>query len=243
MTEIIDFIQLAWHEALFRPLYNILLVLYVFLGHSMGFAIIGLVVAMRIILLPFSFRQGRAEKRLANLQPQLQAAMKRYQHDLERQKKETKRLLRENRISIWASVLSILFQLLILAVLYSIFSSAVLLDNQQELYWFFRPIFEKYNFGRFDVSFSFFGYFNLVLPNVWASLAAAVIVFIHQTIRPSRGITQLTSIEKWMVFALPMLTFVVTMVLPSSKAVFVGSSVLISFILGLFRAAYGKVKK
>lgn len=237
-----DIIQQGWHEVLFRPLYNLLLVLYLFLGREMGFAIIGLVVLIRIILLPFSLRQGRAEKRLANLQPELAAVRKRYSHDLDKQKKETKRLLSENRIGIWANVLSLLTQFLILAVLYSIFSSAVYLDNQKELYSFILPLFEKYNAGRVNVDFDFFGLFNLVLPYVWASVVAAIIVFIHQSVRPSRGRGSLTALEKWMVFSLPVFTFVVTMVLPSSKAVFVGVSVLISFILGLFRAAYRKAK-
>lgn len=238
-----DIIQLGWHEVLFRPLYNLLLILYVFLGREMGFAIIGLVILIRIILLPFSLRQGRAEKRLANLQPELEAVRKRYGHDLDKQKKETKRLLSENRIGIWANVLSLLTQFLILAVLYSIFSSAIYLDNEKEIYNFLLPVFEKYNRGKLHVDFDFFGLFNLVLPYVWASLVASIIVFIHQSVRPSRGKGGLTSLEKWMVFALPIFTFVVTMVLPSSKAVFVGVSVLISFILGLFRAAYRKAKK
>lgn len=243
MDFILDSIQLGWHEVLFRPLYNLLLVLYVFLGREMGFAIIGLVILIRIILLPFSFRQGKAEKRLAALQPELETIRKRYSHDLDKQKKETKRVLSENRIGIWANVLSILAQFLILAVLYSIFSKAILLDNAKELYSFILPVFEKYNSGRLSVNFDFFDLFNLVLPNVWASLVAAGIVFIHQTVRPSRGKGSLTALEKWMVFSLPLFTFVVTMVLPSSKAVFVGVSVLISFILGLFRAAYRRAKK
>lgn len=243
MEFISDFIQLGWHEALFRPLYNLLLVLYVFLGREMGFAIIGLVVLIRVVLLPFSFRQGRAEKRLASLQPDLEAIRKRYSHDLDKQKKETKRLLSENRIGIWANVLSLGAQFLILAVLYSIFSSAVYLHNEKELYSFVLPLFEKYNNGRLDVSFDFFGLFSLVLPYVWASLVAAIIVFIHQSVRPSRGKGSLTALEKWMVFSLPVFTFVVTMVLPSSKAVFVGVSVLISFLLGLFRAAFRKAKQ
>ncbi|MEK7540349.1 MAG: YidC/Oxa1 family membrane protein insertase [Patescibacteria group bacterium] len=238
-----DIIQLGWHEVLFRPLYNLLLVLYVFLGREMGFAIIGLVVLIRVVLLPFSFRQGRAEKRLATIQPDLEAIRKRYSHDLDKQKIETKRLLSENRIGIWANVLSLGAQFLILAVLYSIFSSAVYLDNEKELYSFILPVFEKYSGGTLHVNFDFFGLFSLVLPYVWASLVAALIVFIHQSVRPSRGKGSLTALEKWMVFSLPVFTFVVTMVLPSSKAVFVGVSVLISFILGLFRAAFRKAKK
>lgn len=238
-----DIIQLGWHEFLFRPLYNLLLILYVFLGREMGFAIIGLVLLIRAILLPFSMRQGRAEKRLASLQPDLEAIRKRYSHDLDKQKKETKRLLSENRIGIWANVLSLAAQFLILAVLYSIFSSAIYLNNEKELYPFILPLFQKYNNGSLNVNFDFFGLFNLVLPYVWASLVAAIIVFIHQSVRPSRGKGSLTALEKWMVFSLPVFTFVVTMVLPSSKAVFVGVSVLISFILGLFRAALRKAKK
>lgn len=233
----------GWHEVLFRPLYNILILFYALAGRSMGLGIISLVVAIRIILLPFSFRQGRAEKRLTNLQPDLAAVRKRYSHDLDKQKKATKELLKANRIGIWGGVLSVGFQFLILAVLYSIFSNAVLLDNQTELYAFIQPLFLKYNQGLLHVNYSFFGLFSLLLPNLWASLVAALIVFIHQTIRPTRGKLALTGIEKWMIFALPPFTFIVTMVLPSSKAVFIGTSVLISFMLGLFRAAYGKVKK
>lgn len=236
-------IDLVWHQGLFRPLYNLLLVFYAFLGHSMGFGIMGLVLAIRVILLPFSMRQGRAEKRLTALQPELDALRKRYSHDLDRQKKATKELLKENRIGIWGGVLSLAFQFLILAVLYSIFANAILLDNTVELYTFVLPLFEKMNNGSLYINYSFFGWFSLLLPNVWASLIASLIVFIHQSIRPTRGTFTLTSIEKWMVFALPPFTFLVTIVLPSSKAVFIGTSVLFSFILGLFRAAYGKIKK
>lgn len=243
MLNIGSMVALGWHELLFRPLYNILIFLYFFLYRQMGASIIALVVVIRIILLPFSIRQGKANKRLADLQPDLEALNKRYSHDLEKKKKETKRLLQENRIGIWASVLSIFFQLLILAVLYSIFSNAILLDNKVELYAFVQQTLAKFHFSYKYINYDFFGWFSLILPNVWASAIAALIVFLNQAVRPSRGINSLTSLEKWMVFALPLFTFVVTMVLPSSKAVFVGVSVLISFLLGLFRAAIKRTKK
>lgn len=238
------FIDFFWHEFLFRPLYNVLIILYTLLGRQMGLAIIALVVLIRVIVLPFTFRQGKSEKRMIALQPELEALAKRYNHDLEKQKKETKRLLAKNKIGVWSSMTSVFLQLLVLTVLYSIFANAILIDNTKELYDVAENMLRQYHIGSLHVNYSFFGLFSLILPNIYASAAAALIVLLHQGLRPSRGMAgELTALEKWMIFALPVFTFVVTIVLPSSKAVFVGASVLISIMISLVRLVLYRIRK
>ena len=60
-------------------------------------SIVGLVVVIRIILIPLFVKQIKAQRALQMLQPQIKELQKRYKDDRQKQSEELMKLYRENR--------------------------------------------------------------------------------------------------------------------------------------------------
>jgi YidC/Oxa1 family membrane protein insertase len=214
--------NLLWYDLLYLPLYNLLILLYSGspFGPDMGMAVIFLTLFVRLALLPFSIRGAQSEHKLARLEPTIEELKQRYKHNVEKQRAAIKRLLEENDIGIFSNFFSLLFQILFLVVLYKIFSSGLQLIGNNQLYDIVP------NPGVIETTF--FGRFNLIVPHPPASLFAAGVVFFYQVLRHLRKGSQASTIDRVFLFALPAFTYIATILLPSSKAVFIATSVLFS---------------
>ena len=87
-------------------------------------AIIAVTVAVRIILMPLSFRALRGQAAAARLAPQLQALRKRYARQPERLQREMAALYKREGTSMFASITPFLLQWPLLSVMYLLFRSA-----------------------------------------------------------------------------------------------------------------------
>jgi YidC/Oxa1 family membrane protein insertase len=87
-------------------------------------AIIAVTVAVRIILMPLSFRALRGQATAARLAPQLQALRKRYARQPERLQREMAALYKREGTSMFASITPFLLQWPLLSVMYLLFRSA-----------------------------------------------------------------------------------------------------------------------
>jgi YidC/Oxa1 family membrane protein insertase len=87
-------------------------------------AIIAVTVAVRIILMPLSFRALRGQAAAARLAPQLQALRKRYARQPERLQREIAALYKREGTSMFASITPFLLQWPLLSVMYLLFRSA-----------------------------------------------------------------------------------------------------------------------
>jgi YidC/Oxa1 family membrane protein insertase len=79
-------------------------------GAAWGLAIVGLVVVIRIALLPLFAKQIKAQRGLQALQPQMKAIQKKYANDKERQSQELMKLYKETGTNPLSSCLPILAQ-------------------------------------------------------------------------------------------------------------------------------------
>lgn len=79
-------------------------------GWSWGLSITGLVIIIRIALIPLFVRQIRATRNMQVLQPKLREIQKRYQNDRERMTQETMKLYRETGTNPLSSCLPIILQ-------------------------------------------------------------------------------------------------------------------------------------
>lgn len=79
-------------------------------GLSWGLSIVGLVIVIRILLIPLFVRQINAQRNLQIIQPQMKEIQKKYAGDKERQSQEMMKLYRESGTNPLASCLPILFQ-------------------------------------------------------------------------------------------------------------------------------------
>jgi YidC/Oxa1 family membrane protein insertase len=87
-------------------------------------AIIAVTVAVRIILMPLSFRALRGQAAAARLAPQLQALRKRYARRPERLQREMAALYKREGTSMFAGITPFLLQWPLLSVMYLLFRSA-----------------------------------------------------------------------------------------------------------------------
>jgi YidC/Oxa1 family membrane protein insertase len=87
-------------------------------------AIIAVTVAVRIILMPLSFRALRGQAAAARLAPQLQALRQRYSRQPERLQREMAALYKQEGTSMFASITPFLLQWPLLSVMYLLFRSA-----------------------------------------------------------------------------------------------------------------------
>lgn len=209
-----------WHDFLYVPLYNLLIFFYsISPGKDIGLAVIFLTVAIRVVLLPFSIRAARAEHRLERLRPLIDDLKQRYKYNLQKQREVIKQLLQRNKIGIYSNFFSLVFQIVFFLVLYNIFSSNLQPSVENLLYSFnIQP--------PLPIDPFFLGRLDLTQPNQTASLIATAVVFFHQAIRKVPHYAEASTIDKALLFGLPIGTYLATFFLPASKAVFITTSIL-----------------
>ena len=93
-------------------------------GVAAAAAIIAVTLAVRIILMPLSFRALRGQAAAARLAPQLQVLRKRYGRQPERLQREMAALYKREGTSVFASITPFLLQWPLLSVMYLLFRSA-----------------------------------------------------------------------------------------------------------------------
>ncbi len=89
-------------------------------GWTWTFSIVGLVIIIRILLIPLFVKQIKAQRNLQLIQPQMKEIQKKYAGDKERQSQEMMKLYRETGTNPLASCLPIILQAPIFFALFSV---------------------------------------------------------------------------------------------------------------------------
>ena len=95
-------------------------------GLAVAVAIVVFTVAVRLLLLPFSYYALRGQLAQSRLAPQLQALRQRHRRDPDRLTREVRALYRANGTSMFAGYLPLLLQWPLLSVVYLLFRSATI---------------------------------------------------------------------------------------------------------------------
>lgn len=103
-------------ENAFSPLISLFQAIMVFIhdnivGGSWGFAIVGLTVVVRAVMLPLTFKQFHSMQRLQQLAPQMKELQAKYKDDKQRQQQELMKFYQENKVNPFASCLPLVLQL------------------------------------------------------------------------------------------------------------------------------------
>ncbi len=143
-----------FHEALYRPLFNLLIWLYnVIPGGDIGFAIIALTVIVKLVLWPLTHSSLKSQKMLQDLQPKLDALKEQHKDDKEGLAKAMMELYKSEKVNPLSSCLPILVQIPILIALYQVLSDGLHSESFSSLYAFVK------NPGTIDAMF--LGFVNL----------------------------------------------------------------------------------
>lgn len=98
-------------------------------GAAWGLAIVGLVIVIRILLIPLFVKQIKAQRALQILQPEIKALQKRYKDDRQKQSEEMMKLYRENGTNPFSSCLPIILQMPIFFALFHVLQYVVAQDH------------------------------------------------------------------------------------------------------------------
>ena len=104
-------------------------------GWTWAFSIVGLVIVMRILLIPLFVKQIKAQRNLQIIQPQMKEIQKKYAGDKERQSKEMMKLYKETGTNPLASCLPILLQAPIFFALFSVLQGIAMLQPEGVFNW------------------------------------------------------------------------------------------------------------
>ena len=149
-----DFIANLYNQAIYRPILNLLVWLYVAIPpQDIGVAIIAVTIIIRTILAPFMNKSLRGQRALSALQPKMNELRETHKEDREAQAKAMMDLYREHKVNPLSSCLPVLIQLPVLLALFHVFRRA-LNGNLEGLYSFVpNPgVIDPYFFGIVDLS-------------------------------------------------------------------------------------------
>lgn len=129
-------------------------------GHSLGWAIIGMTLIVRLILFMPNQKAMRSQRKLQKLQPEIEALKKKHGTNQQMLAMETMALYKKRKINPMSSCLPILLQMPILIGIYFVVQGGVAEHLSYLLYAFQSEA----NLGAINPHF--FG-LNLEVPNIW----------------------------------------------------------------------------
>lgn len=106
---------------IFQPLIDIFEPLLVFIYGivgSWGWAIVGMTVLIRSLLLPLAIKQYRSMRALSELAPEIKKLQEKYKNDKQRQQQEMMKFYQENKVNPFASCLPLVAQLPVFLALF-----------------------------------------------------------------------------------------------------------------------------
>ena len=107
-----------WNVAILDPVLNGLIALSQVCYNNFGLAIIVLTVAVRIVLMPLTFKQTQSTRAMQSMQPKLQELQKKYARNQQKMQQEMMRLYKEAGINPLGCMWPMLIQMPIWIALY-----------------------------------------------------------------------------------------------------------------------------
>lgn len=206
----------------YQPILNLLILLHnVIPGDDFGWAIIGLTVLIKIILLPLSAKSLRSQKALQELQPKVDDLRKKYKDDKERMGRELMSLYRQEKVSPFSSCLPLLVQLPFLLAIFQVLRDEVSTGNLVLLYPFVAV--------PESINTLFLGIVSLEAPSIPIALIAGALQFwqtrmlVHkrQPQIPGAADESMTSMmNKQMMYLAPIITVVFGATLPGGLTLY-----------------------
>lgn len=233
-----------WYNILYNPLLQALLFLYRFTG-NFGLAVIYLTVAIRGILVPVTIPALRSAKKMQDLKPRLDELKNLHANDKARLQKEQIKLYQEAGVNPASGCLPYLVQFLVLIALYQVFMffiSQGKIDGtvvNMKFLWL--------NLSKPDKSYVLpivagLTQFVLSLMMMPASLPPAVVVK-NKIKNEEKKEDMATSINKQMMFMMPIMTVFIGISLPSGLALYWIITTVFSIIQQYFTTGPGGLKK
>ena len=219
-----DLLNSIWIEGLYKPVYNIVIFTYnITPGPSFGLTVIGMALLIRFVFLYFTLLSYKHEEQLASVHPSIEKIEKDKTLTAKEKLKKISDITRPFGINPFLVSLPLFAQLVFLGILYQIIQVGFYSDGFDNLYSFVK--------APTQINTKFFG-FELANPNVILALSAAFVLMLERIWEYNKkkeigpGFAQ-----KWDPLIWPLGTFIILLILPSAKAIFLITSVLFTFAI------------
>ncbi len=214
-----------WNDLLYQPLFNVLIWFYNNVtDHNLGWAVILLTVALRIVLLPLSVISEYNNVKNQELNAEIQKMSADFKFDPVLRKEQIRKLIRTRRVRPWSKTLGLALQLLVLVLLYQVFWRGITGEKLiTYLYdWVDFP-------GTINVMFHGFNlgtHHDIVWPGI---VAVLMLVEVYFDVRRSKRAPTGSDLLYFILF--PLATFYLLWILPMVKSLFVLTSIIFSAIV------------
>jgi len=224
-----------WFTFFYQPVFNALILIYTFLAdQNLGWSVVWLTVFLRIALLPLSIISERDAVKREQAQKEASEATRAFKGDVIAQKEEFRHIMKKNKISPWAKVLSLGLQLLVLVLLYQVFISGI--EGRKVV----TSLYDNIDYPG-QLNTDFYG-FNIGkrYDYVWAGICALYIfIYIFWNNRK----TEWNMHKATYLFLFPLFTFAILFWLPMVKSLFILTSMIFSDIIALLVMPFLPKKK
>jgi YidC/Oxa1 family membrane protein insertase len=223
-----QFLSTIFNEALYRPLLNILFLIYHYIpGHDMGVAVIFLTLLIRFIFYPLGVQAIKSQKKTAELQPKLKELQEKYKNDKEAQTKATMDLYKEHGFNPLSGCLPLLVQFPFIIALYQVFLNGLTTDVSAKIYSFMPQITQ--------INTMFLGIVNLSQPNIVLAVVAGISQYFQFKTMPqqpkAKGQSDIAQkINNQMGYIFPIMMIVICWKIPSAVALYLITTTVFSIV-------------
>lgn len=219
----IDFFVQIYTVFLYQPIYNLVIALYNFSpGPNLGWAIVMLAIIVRLLFLFFTLRGYKTDSLLEEVSSKIKSIEESPNLNAREKRSQITQLLKQKGINPISEIITLFGQIIFLLVLFQIVQRGITPSGYDKLYSFVSP-----PIG--DVYHQFFG-IDISRPNFLFSLSAALLLFFEQIweYEVKKNVPEATFSQKWYPLLLPIFTFILLILLPATKAIFIFVSILFS---------------
>ena len=190
---------------------------------NLGIAIILLTVLTRIALLPFSILNEKSKIVSQRLKKELRDIKRDFADDPIKQKEMIRDLFRRKKIRPWSKAVVLGVQGLVLLLLYKVFVGGI---NSQHNLQVLYPIVPRPDFINTE-----FLWFDIGQHDLWLSVIVGLFLFAQLVVQIWRRKKEASRKEQLFTIFFPVFIFLILVILPSAKALFVLTSLLVSAII------------
>jgi len=219
---------------IYQPFFNLLVFIYWLLGvgpadPDMGVAVIILTLIIRFLMLPLSLAGSKREPERREIEAKVKEVEEMYIDEPIKQKKAIKQVIRKSQTIIWSELVSLGIQIIIILMLYRIFTTGLEGQDFHLLYSFMPELETPFNLlflNRIDLSQTSFilNFIQSGMIFLFETIAALTSPYPHTRAEVIR--LQLT---------LPLISFFIFMFMPAGKKLFVITALAFSMVVMIFK--------
>jgi YidC/Oxa1 family membrane protein insertase len=163
-----------WNQLLIWPIINLLMVFYkafewLHVPGPLGFAVIGLTIAIRLLLYPLMAAQLKSAKKMQNLKPHLDALSAKHKDNKQALQQAQLDLYKQHGVNPAAGCLPLLIQMPVLIALYNVFYQVLQNGNMVKLVSEINHVVYTTSLHITKLDLNFFGISLGVKPSQWQS--------------------------------------------------------------------------